>query len=129
MGDPAVAQVTSRWHGLTTALVGIGALQPSPLLLESGNSIAEADQEKLRLAGAVGDVCLRFFDAEGRLVDTDLDDRVMGIDPQTIRTIPRRIAVAGGMRKLAAIRGALRGDWVNILITDVDVARKLLASS
>lgn len=125
MTDPAVLQVTSRWPELTIALVGIGALEPSPLLRRSGNSIAEAEQESLRAAGAVGDVCLRFFDEDGLPVTTDLDDRIIGISPDTLRTIPRRIAVAGGVRKVAAIRGALRGGWVNVLITDVRTARAL----
>lgn len=129
MADPAVLQVTSRWLDLTIALVGIGALEPSPLLLRSGNSIAEAEQDKLRAAGAVGDVCLRFFDEDGRPVVTDLDDRVIGISPDALRAIPRRIAVAGGVRKVAAIRGALRGGWVSVLITDVRTARALVAAA
>ncbi|WP_024287363.1 sugar-binding transcriptional regulator [Cellulomonas sp. KRMCY2] len=129
MADPAVLQVTSRWPNLTVALVGIGALEPSPLLRESGNSIAEADQEALRAAGAVGDVCFRFFDEDGQLVATELDERVIGITPDVLRTIPRRIAVAGGLRKVAAIRGAMRGRWVNVLITDSETARALVASA
>jgi DNA-binding transcriptional regulator LsrR (DeoR family) len=40
--------------------------------------------------------------------------------------VERRIGVAGGAAKLAAIRGAVRGRWINILITDVEVARALL---
>lgn len=126
MADPAVMQVTSRWPNLTVALVGIGALEPSPLLRQSGNSIAEADQEQLRAAGAVGDVCLRFFDEEGEPVATDLDERVIGITPDMLRTIPRRIAVAGGVRKVSAIRGAMRGRWINVLITDIQTAHALV---
>lgn len=129
MADPAVLQVTSRWPRLTVALVGIGTLEPSPLLRQSGNSIAEADQETLRAAGAVGDVCLRFFDEDGRLVPTELDERVIGITPETLRTIPRRIGVAGGLRKVAAIRGAMRGRWINVLITDATTARALVESA
>ncbi|HEY3436241.1 MAG TPA: sugar-binding transcriptional regulator [Actinotalea sp.] len=129
MADPAVEQVTSRWPRLTVALVGIGTLEPSPLLRQSGNSIAVADQEALRTAGAVGDVCLRFFDEQGDLVPTELDKRVIGITPDMLRTIPRRIAVAGGLRKVAAIRGAMRGRWINVLITDARTARALVESA
>ena len=60
--DPAVQRVSARWSELTTALVGIGALEPSPLLAQSGNGVAEAGQEALLSLGAVRDVCLRFFD-------------------------------------------------------------------
>jgi len=35
------------------------------------------------------------------------------------------IALAGGVDKVAAIRGALAGGYINILITTEDVAREL----
>ncbi|GAA3803401.1 DNA-binding transcriptional regulator [Cellulomonas soli] len=126
MGDPSVTQVTAHWAALTTALVGIGTLDPSPLLRSSGNGISDADQDQLRTLGAVGDVCLRFFDAEGVPVASGLDERVIGVSAADLRRIPRRIAVAGGVRKVSAIRGALRGGWANVLVTDVTAAQVLL---
>lgn len=125
MADASVLNVASRWPQLTIALVGIGTTEPSPLLRSSGNAITEDDQERLRASGAVGDVCLRFFDADGAPVLTGFDERVIGITPEALRAIPRRIAVAGGVRKAPAIRGALLGGWVNVLITDVETARAL----
>jgi DNA-binding transcriptional regulator LsrR (DeoR family) len=41
-------------------------------------------------------------------------------------SVPRRIGVAGGTRKLAALRGVLRGGWVNVLVTDIIAARHLV---
>jgi DNA-binding transcriptional regulator LsrR (DeoR family) len=57
---------------------------------------------------------------------SDLDDRVVGIDPDTLRKIPRRIGIAGGDGKHAAIRAAVRGGWVNVLLTDAQTAASLL---
>ncbi|HEY8663271.1 MAG TPA: sugar-binding transcriptional regulator [Propionibacteriaceae bacterium] len=125
--EPYVAQVVEAWSRLTVLLAGIGSLDPSPLLRRSGNAIAEADQEALRTLGAVGDICLRFFDAAGQHVDSGLDGRVIGIDPQTLLAVPRRVGVAGGPRKHSAIRAAVLGGWVNVLVTDVDTAEALLA--
>jgi DNA-binding transcriptional regulator LsrR (DeoR family) len=126
VSDPAVQQVSARWSELTTALVGIGALEPSPLLAQSGNGIAEADHEALRSLGAVGDVCLRFFDESGTFIESELDQKVIGIRPEQLMSVPRRIGVAGGIRKLAALRGALLGGWVNVLITDSVAAQELI---
>jgi DNA-binding transcriptional regulator LsrR (DeoR family) len=61
LNDPSVNEVTATWGQLTDALVGIGSLEPSPLLARSGNAIAVDEQEELRRLGAVGDVCFRFF--------------------------------------------------------------------
>lgn len=127
MADPSLAEVMATWERLTTVLVGIGSLEPSPLLRDSGNGLPDAEQDVLRDLGAVGDICLRYFDADGAPVVSDVDSRIVGIDADQLRAVPRRIAVAGGQRKHAAILGAVRGGWVNVLVTDLDQARRMLA--
>lgn len=127
MADTSLAEVMATWERLTTVLVGIGSLEPSPLLRDSGNGLPDAEQDVLRDLGAVGDICLRYFDADGAPVVSDVDSRIVGIDAGQLRAVPRRIAVAGGQRKHAAILGAVRGGWVNVLVTDLDQARRMLA--
>jgi DNA-binding transcriptional regulator LsrR (DeoR family) len=124
--DPAIGDVLRSWKELDLALVGIGSLEPSPLLRQSGNALTEGEQDQLRGAGAVGDVCLRFFDADGAFLSTPLDQRVVSIAPADLRHVPRRVGVAGGASKFRAIRAALRGGWVNVLVTDLDTARGLV---
>lgn len=126
IADPHIASVVAAWQELTVLLVGVGSLQPSPLLKESGNTLSEDEMERLRDLGAVGDVCLRFFDADGVLVKSPLNDRVLGVSVDELRSVPRRVAVAGGTRKLEAIRAGLRGKWIDVLITDHRTARDLL---
>ncbi|GII81266.1 DNA-binding transcriptional regulator [Sphaerisporangium rufum] len=127
MSDPHISDVLATYGGLSMLLAGLGSLEPSPLLVESGNAIADGEQEALRELGAVGDICLRFFDEKGQAVRSPLDDRVLGIDVETLRSIPRVVAIAGGSRKYTAIRAALRGGWVDVLVTDLGVARRLAA--
>lgn len=125
--EPAMAETMKAWSRLTLALLGIGTLEPSPLLRLSGNAITPQDQRRLKAMGAVGDVCARYFDAMGEPVAAPFNDRLIGIDLAQLSKVERRIGVAGGLNKVAAIRGAVRGGWINILITDVEVARDLLA--
>jgi len=126
LNDPAMESVAKEWARLSMALAGIGSLPPSPLLRASGNAADLADQDRLHEAGAVGDICLRFFDSVGNLVPSDLDDRVVGIDADTLRKIPRRIGIAGGESKHKAIHAAVSGRWVNVLVTDTRTAAALL---
>ncbi|ONK09634.1 sugar-binding transcriptional regulator [Streptomyces sp. MP131-18] len=123
--DPFVAAGLALFDGITVALVGIGSLEPSRVLASSGNVFSAAEIERLRAAGAVGDVCLNFFDAAGTPVDTGTAERVIGITPDGLRAVPRCVAVAGGRRKTEAVRGALRGGLVNVLITDRFTAERL----
>jgi DNA-binding transcriptional regulator LsrR (DeoR family) len=127
--DATVSAVMDLWSDLTLALVGIGGIEGSRLLRESGNALSEADRKMLKKNGAVGDVCLRFYDAEGRAIESSVDDRVMGITHDALLRIPRRVGVAGGSGKHAAIRGAMLGGWINVLITDLDEAERLIKSA
>lgn len=124
--DPYIAEVVASWQNLSVALVGIGGLQPSPLLKDSGNTINDADLNKLRAAGAIGDLCLHFFDAQGQAVSTDLEERIIGIGAPELIRVPRRIGFAGGQRKLDAIKAAADGQWIDVLITDSMTAQALL---
>jgi DNA-binding transcriptional regulator LsrR (DeoR family) len=84
---------------------------------------------QLSRRGAVGDICLRFFDAAGQPVSTSLNDRVISMELDTLRRVARVVGIAGGRRKTAAIRGALAGRWINVLITDRNTAERLLKPS
>jgi DNA-binding transcriptional regulator LsrR (DeoR family) len=127
LADPACRQAIERFDHLSAVLMGIGAIPPSRMLRESGNVFTDQDLEDLKRVGAVGDVCMRFFDADGQPVKTPFDERVIGIGTEQIRRTRRRIGVAGGRRKFEAIRAALRGGWISTLITDLDTAQRLLA--
>lgn len=129
--DPFVKEAIQRFDKVTMALVGIGDIQPSRLLADSGNVFSPEELKSLEEQGAVGDVCLRFFDSEGTLIESPLNERVIGMDYEQLRKAKRCVGVAGGKRKQTAILGAINGGWINVLITNkttaewlVDQARK-----
>ena len=55
-----------------------------------------------------------------------LDERGFTINAAQLRRIPEVIGIGGGLEKAEAIAAALRGGWINVLITDAGVARRLL---
>jgi DNA-binding transcriptional regulator LsrR (DeoR family) len=124
--DRYVRNAMDMFSKVTIALVGIGTVEPSGLLASSGNIFSPEELNILRVAGAVGDICLRFFDAAGLLAVTPLDERVIGMRLEHLRQVKRAVGIAGGKRKLSAIRGALQGRLINVLITDRFTAQHLL---
>jgi len=125
LADGVTQQAIRLFDHVTTALVGIGAIDPSPLLAQSGNIFSPQELDLLRQANAVGDILLRFFDQNGSLVETGLEKRVISMSLEQLCRVSRAIGVAGGSRKYAAILGALRGHWINILVTDHFTANRL----
>lgn len=128
MEDQYVQEAVALFDQVSLALVGIGAVEPSELLADSGNIFSDAELDILRGEGAVGDILLHFFDADGRPVNTSLDKRVMSMSLPQMRRADRSVAVAGGRRKHDAILAALRGEWINVLITDCFTAKRLMAA-
>lgn len=126
LDDPFVREAMALFDHVTLALVGIGALEPSKLLASSGNVFSSHELDMLRQQGAVGDICLRFFDAQGKPVLTPLNDRVISMSLEQLGKAKRSVGLAGGRRKFASIRGALEGRLVNVLITDRFTAERLV---
>ena len=127
--DRYVQEAIALFKSMTVALVGIGAVTPSKMLAASGNVFSAKELKSLSERGAVGDICLRFFDAQGAPVVTPLDERVIAIELSDLKRVDRVVGIAGGRRKLAAIRGALRGRRINVLITDRNTAERLVKSA
>ncbi len=126
LADPYVQEAMTLFNHVSLALVGIGAVEPSELLAESGNIFSRAELDILRNAGAVGDILLHFFDDKGEPVDTSLNNRVVAMSLSQLQKADRSIGVAGGRRKFRAILGALRGGLINVLITDCFTASRLM---
>ncbi len=124
--DPQVADTLELAARADVALVGIGAFEPGSTLLSSGNTLTAEEIKDLKANGVTGDIALQFFDTEGRRVDHPINDRIVGTDLEKIKKIRRVIAVAGGTEKRCAIRAALRGRLVNVLVTDDHTAKWLL---
>ena len=57
---------------------------------------------------------------------TNFDDVVVGVTLDQLRRADRRLGVAGGRSKYRAIRAALVGGWLNVLVTDSTTAQWLL---
>ena len=129
LGDSYVRETMDQFPNITLAVIGIGAVEPSSMLAESGNIFSRHELEELTAGGAVAGIDQRFVDARGNPVVTPLTERVIGIELEQLRAIPRVIALAGGQSKTPAIAGALRSGIVDILITDRFTAERLAGTA
>jgi DNA-binding transcriptional regulator LsrR (DeoR family) len=106
-------------------VVGLGGLDGAPTIFKSG-ILNMNEMLYLRRRGAVGDVLSHFVDAEGKLVETEIEEKLISTPLTTLKSLNNVIGVAAGLDKVSAIRAVLLGEYVNILITDEQTARALL---
>ncbi|MDO8969117.1 MAG: sugar-binding domain-containing protein, partial [Saprospiraceae bacterium] len=91
-----------------------------------GSILSRTELDGLLQNGAVGDIALRFFDIQGQPVQSEIDQRVIGITFAQLKRTRRVVGISGGVEKFQSVLGALRGKLINVLITDSINAEKLL---
>jgi DNA-binding transcriptional regulator LsrR (DeoR family) len=124
--DPQVKDTLQLAARADIALVGIGLFAENSPIIKNKDVLHGSDIEMLSGLHAAGDISLRFFDLDGSFLKTELDNRIVGLTADEVLTIPRRIGVAGGKSKYNAIKAALKGKLINVLITDHQTALHLL---
>jgi DNA-binding transcriptional regulator LsrR (DeoR family) len=125
--DNHVQKVLEERCRANMAIMGIGAPRQDSILVREGEIVQWLELEALQLKGAVGDINLRYFDERGVPVESDLDNRVVGLSLAEIRNINQVIGIAGGATKIKAIHGALNGKLIDVLVTDQQTAQSILA--
>jgi DNA-binding transcriptional regulator LsrR (DeoR family) len=133
--DPEIRRIYEAAQSVDVALVGIGQIgEKTPGFCSLAESYG-VSVRRLRQLGVVGEINYQPFDAGGEVVDHPelriLMHRVVSVDSRRLQALSRHderyvIAVAGGKGKAEAVRGAVNGKFMNVLVTDEDVATSLL---
>jgi DNA-binding transcriptional regulator LsrR (DeoR family) len=124
MEHPGIQEIFRRATQLDLAIISVGSLAPNSTFARY-NLLDRKDLSSLEQAGAVGDILCRFVDAEGNIIDHPLNERVLAIDPRTLRSARKLVLASGGWEKTASITAALRSLAPHVLITDEVVAERL----
>ncbi len=127
LSEKDVKNTLENFTKVNVAIVGIGSIKPEPsTMLYRDGYISKEDFTSIFKTCAVGDINSYFYDKKGNRCETALDDRVIGIDLEQIKRIRYVIGIAGGVEKVDAIYGALKGKIINSIVTDHETAEKLL---
>lgn len=98
------------------AAVGIGSLENS--LLYQFGLFKDKDIKKLKEKNVVGDICLHLINDKGEEINSEWNNKIVGIDLDSLKNIDCVIGIAGGKNKAKAILAALQGEIIDVLITD-----------
>jgi len=128
MKEAGINRIIKMSDGLDIAVVGIGVPNRGSAIMATGY-YDEKDMEIMRSKNVVGDVCMQFFDISGNTEPFEMDNIVIGTDITKLRKVPHSIGVACGIEKAEAIAGAIKGGYINVLVTDAECGRRLLEMS
>lgn len=124
LAEPGIARQLSRIKTCNIILFGVGELDES-VVFSDPDFLTKSTVSDYLANSAVGVMIGRFIGANGEEIEGPLSGRQIGIELDALRAAPERICVAGGPRKLAAIRAILSGGYATHLVTDAETAQRL----
>ena len=122
-----VKQVYEMFDQITISICGMGSFYPQlDSLLCKSKYLSDGEVRNLQKHDVVGDIVLRFFDKKGKECDTDFKDRTIGIELDQYKQIKTKITVVSDEVKTQTTYAALKGGFVDVLITDYNLGKSIL---
>jgi deoxyribonucleoside regulator len=129
MQEPSVVDAIQIAERADIGLVGMGSMIPEVSTILRNRLISVEELKKLEAIGAVGEICGKFYDIHGSILDVEFNQRTISIDIKKLSQFETVIGVAASVHKVKAILGAIRGKLINVLVTDSETARHLIKLS
>lgn len=127
MKEAPMQSVLQYYHRIKTVIMGIGTPNRAGSTMIRAGYITQEQLQKMVRQGVVGDLSLQFFDSEGSAEQfQEFNARVTGMPLKQLKDVENRICIGSGAHKAEAIHGAIRGGYINILVTDQECAIKLI---
>lgn len=123
--EPSVKQIRHMATLAQMSIVGIGGVDSNATLLTNG-TLNHSDVLLLSMQGAVGDMLCHFIDKDGNVIQSSLERRLMSTPLEQLKEMNNSIGVAGSSTKSEAILAALKGNYLDVLITDEATATNVL---
>jgi len=124
--EAAISETLELGRKAQIGLIGIGGLEPGQTSMLRSGYVSQAEIERIKQCGGVGEICGRYFDIHGNVCKAALDDRLMGIELEALKEKELVIGVVIGEARARAVLGALRGGYVHALVSDERCAARVL---
>lgn len=125
--EPTISAQLARLNDLDLTVASIGNVSDSTHLAAAG-MVTAAELSAARTAGAVGIICCRFIDAQGRSLHITPDERLIAADIATLSKARKRLLVVCGVDRADATRAAITGALATHLCVDEALGLRLLTA-
>lgn len=127
VSQPVFREIETRALGADLAIVSIGG--PDSATIRAVGLVSAKELKAVRAAGAIGNFLGYYIDADGDVIDHELNRRIIGIPGDAFAGIPERIMISAGANKVRPLHAVLSRGFVDALVTDQGTARALLKLS
>lgn len=127
MQNGVIKETLDRARKADIALVGIGDMNENSYMVQLGwFEPAEITEARIN-QGVVGEIAgYGFFNMNGVLTDTVMNNRVIGLSLEDLKNIPCVIGIASETAKAVAILGALRTGIIDVIATSASNVNTVL---
>jgi deoxyribonucleoside regulator len=115
----------NKWKEISIVLAAVGNAGEESIYRMSG-VLKKEEMDELITQGVAGSIYGRWYNIDGKFVDSEINKRIFGIPLEIARCIPKRILIAAGLNKINAIKGGLNTHLCNFILTEETTAVKLL---
>ena len=125
--ETGIRETLEKAAMLDLALVGLSSDLPEDSALVKAGFLSAEEARQVYNEGSCGHLCGYHYDADGKFMQSPINNRVVGISPKDFLRIPRRMGIACGKQKARAIHAALKGGLVTDLFTDELTALQIIS--
>ena len=122
--EDSIRQIMDAYDHLDVVLLGIGTADNTSSAFQSGYYSDEMKQQAVKNQ-ICGDICMYLFDREGKTSCFPYNKQIIGVNLNKLKKVPYAIGMACGTHKAEAIRGAIKGGYINVLVTDAQCGAAL----
>lgn len=126
MRDQHIRKTMEMARRADILVFSVGAVSKASGIFRAGY-LNESDLEYIRGQGAVGDICGVYFRQDGTPSSLELEERTIAAGADIMRNAALRVGVGWGAAKALPSIGAIRAGLINVLVTEEECARKILA--
>ena len=118
-----IKEIMNRANNTKVKILGVGGLFETSQIVRS-KIFSKESIEKIKKAGAVGEVAGNFFDKNGKFISIKETEKITSADIDSFKK-STTVLVAGGRHKISQIKSVLKSGLFTGLITDEETAKHL----
>ncbi len=129
--EPELNRHFQLFDKVDMAFLGVGSQDPYEGMMYKAGYLTLEETKQLIDMNAIGDLCGHLIAPNCDHIKTFLDQRIIAIDLQRLKKIPRKVVLAAGRNKAESVIAACSGGYVDVLVADEIAAmtiRRLLSA-